>query len=267
MNYLFKNILFSSKISAVYKTNYTMHYDHLEFHPHYELYFCPKAPKQILTLNGRQYRIEKPCIIITEPYTVHLMESEESIETFERFVIYFSKDVFSCAPWLFNKDIFSHTVFFESDSFSLIEDAVKNIFNNNLSENHRCACLIEILSYLSDKTPIFLQEKDNVVSPILQYIHTNLSKNLKGEEIAKYFHMSRPTLDRLFQKYVGQPLHKTIIDFRINNAISLLKYSNMSISTIAHQCGFENEIYFFAFFKKHTNISPLKYRNSSLPEK
>lgn len=262
MNFLFKNVLFSSRIATVHKTNYTQNYDHLEFHPHYELYFCPKPTKQILTHNGEQYRIEKPCIIITNPYTVHLMESEECSDTFERFVIYFSEELLSCAPWLINREVFSHSSIYENESLKHLEHTVMNIFNERFSEAYKCACLLEIFAYLSQISPKYLKEKDNIISPILQFIHTNLDKNLKGDLIAKHFHISRATLDRLFNKYVGKPLHKTIIDLRLNNAMSLLKYSNLSISRIANLCGFENEIYFYSFFKKHVGYSPLKFRKT-----
>lgn len=260
MNYLFKNVLFSSQIETVYKTNYTKNYDHLEFHPHYELYFCPKKTNQILTLNGREFKIEKPCIILTKPYTVHLMQAEETVPEFERYVVYFSEKVFSCPNWLFNTELLSHTVIFENENIPALSSAIEKIFDKNLPENYRLSCLIEIFAFLTNIPPKQAEEKDNIVSPILEYIHNNLAENLNGNDIAKEFHVSRATLDRLFQKYVGQPLHKTIIDFRLNNAFSLLKYTKKSILEITLLCGFESEIYFYSFFKKHSGISPSKYR-------
>lgn len=262
MNYLFKNILFASQIETVHKTNYQKNYDHLEFHPHYELYFCPKKTEQILTLNGKAFKITKPCIILTKPYTVHLMQAEKFLPEFERYVIYFSDRIFSCPSWLFNKNLLSRTAIFESNSISELSGTVKKIFDKNNPENYRFSCLIEIFTFLSNLSPDYAEEKDNIVSPILEYIHNNVSENLNGDILAKEFHMSRATLDRLFQKYVGQPLHKTIIDFKLNNAISLLKYTNKSILEISLLSGFENDVYFYSFFKKHTGLSPSKFRKA-----
>ena len=129
MNYLFKNVLFSSHIETVYKTNYTKNYDHLEFHPHYELYFCPKKTNQILTLNGKEFKIKNPCIILTKPYTVHLMQAEESVPEFERYVIYFSEQIFSCPQWLFDKNLLSHTVIFEDENITSLSPAINKIFD------------------------------------------------------------------------------------------------------------------------------------------
>ncbi len=262
MNYLFKNNLFTSQIESIYKTNYQKSYDHLEFHPHYELYFCPKRTNQILTLNGKEFKITKPCIILTKPYTVHLMQAENIVPEFERYVVYFSDRIFSCPPWLFNKNLLCHTAIFEDDTIASLNDTIKKIFNENSPENYRFSCLIEIFAFLTNIPPKYAEEEDNIVSPILEYLHNNLSENLNGDSVAKEFHMSRASLDRLFQKYVGQPLHKTIIDFKLNNAISLLEYTEKSIAEIAMLCGFENDIYFYAFFKKHSGLSPLKFRKT-----
>lgn len=262
MNYLFKNILFASQIEAVYKTNYQKSYDHLEFHPHYELYFCPKKTNQILTLNGKEFKISKPCIILTKPYTVHLMQAENCVPEFERYVIYFSDRISSCPPWLFNMELLNHTAIFEDDSIPSLKSTVEKIFDENIAENIRFACLIEIFAFLTNIPAKYTDDKDNLVSPILEYLHNNIAENLNGDTIAKEFHISRATLDRLFQKYVGQPLHKTIIDFKLSNAISLLKYTKKPVSEISLLCGFENEVYFYSFFKKHSNLSPLKFRKS-----
>ena len=264
MNYLFKNTLFASQIETIHKTNYQKNYDHLEFHPHYELYFCPKKTEQILTLNGKEFKLTKPCIILTKPYTVHLMQAENSMPEFERYVIYFSDRIFSCPSWLFDQELLSRTAIFENDIITSLSDTVEKIFNKKNPENYRFSCLIEIFAFLSNISPNYTEEKDNVVSPILEYIHNNISENLNGDFLAKKFHISRATLDRLFRKYVGLPLHKIIVDFKLNNAISLLKYTDKSILEISLLCGFENEVYFYSFFKKHTGHSPSNFRKNHL---
>lgn len=266
MNYLFKNILFSSRINTVYKTNYTREYDHLDFHPHFELYYCEKAINQNVTLNGKVFKITKPCVIITPPYTVHLMQSENELKEFSRHVIYFSKNAFSFSQNLFDEKIFSGTLIFEDEELPVISRAINDVFNEKFSENVRCACLIEIFCHLNNFKPVYSDDSQNAISPILRYIHSNLKEDLSGEKIAKAFHLSRATLDRLFDKYVGQSLHKTVTDLRLSEAISLLKYSDISVSEVAQKCGFLNEVYFYSFFKKKVGVSPLKYRKNSLRE-
>ncbi|WP_160713445.1 AraC family transcriptional regulator [Chitinophaga solisilvae] len=49
---------------------------------------------------------------------------------------------------------------------------------------------------------------------------------------------------------------------RIHHAKSLLRQTGSSITGIADALNFENPDYFSAFFKKHTGITPLKYRQS-----
>ena len=59
----------------------------------------------------------------------------------------------------------------------------------------------------------------------------------------------------------------TIHDFRdtcrLNYAKVLLSSNNAySIAWISEACGLKNETYFYAFFKKHTGMSPSEYRKN-----
>jgi AraC family transcriptional regulator, transcriptional activator of pobA len=47
----------------------------------------------------------------------------------------------------------------------------------------------------------------------------------------------------------------------LQEAKILLKHSNWSVSEIAYALGFNEVTHFNNFFKKHTQLSPLKFRN------
>ncbi len=262
MNYLYKNMLYASHIDTVYKTHHNPDHDHLDFHPHYELYYCPKSTKQIVSINGTLIMLDMPCIIITHPYTVHLMYPENSEEQLERYVVYFSKDFLdSFASWIFDKSMFSETVIYTENENSKL-DIISKIFDKTLSEGQRSACLAEFFASISSKQPHAVFDTQNSMTNVLEYINKNLDKALDGASIAKKFHMSRATLDRSFAKLVGQSLHKTIMDLRLNNAMLLLKKSDIPVFKIAEACGFVSEQYFFSFFKKQTGITPQQFRRS-----
>ena len=51
---------------------------------------------------------------------------------------------------------------------------------------------------------------------------------------------------------------------RLNQAKYLLNYNmEMSVGEIAALCGFENESYFFPFFKKAVGMTPAEYRRKT----
>ncbi len=50
-----------------------------------------------------------------------------------------------------------------------------------------------------------------------------------------------------------------IMESRMNLAKSLLLEKKMNIREIATKCGFENEKYFYSFFKQNTGLTPKEY--------
>lgn len=264
MNYLYKNLLSASeKLNTVYKTDYNPTFDHLDYHPHFELYFCPKRINQRAKIFGTDYKINDPCIILSMPYTVHFMMPENNVPEFERYVVYFSKELIdSFSNWIIDKNLFTKTsIFLIKDNKSLVE-ALNPVFDLKLSQRRRALAFINFLcaSGIENITPYKVINSENTVVNILEYLNNNIDNDLNGDTVARSFHISRATLDRIFKKYVGQSLHKTVIELRLNTALSLLKTTDLSIKEIALKCGFISEEYFYSFFKKHLGITPLSYK-------
>jgi transcriptional regulator GlxA family with amidase domain len=51
-----------------------------------------------------------------------------------------------------------------------------------------------------------------------------------------------------------------ITRLRVQNAMSLLKQSSMSVQEIARQCGYDDPNYFSRLIRRHTRHSPLEFR-------
>lgn len=54
--------------------------------------------------------------------------------------------------------------------------------------------------------------------------------------------------------------YQYLISYRINHAKRLLHNTNLSIQEIAYASGFNNVPSFIQMLKKHTNLSPKKFR-------
>tara|TARA_R110001583_G_scaffold10417_8_gene47909 strand:- start:8622 stop:8828 length:207 start_codon:yes stop_codon:yes gene_type:complete len=66
----------------------------------------------------------------------------------------------------------------------------------------------------------------------------------------------------MLKNYMGQTAQQHIHDKLIDKAKELLSTTELSVSEIAYQLGFEYPQSFNKLFKKKTNISPLAYRTS-----
>lgn len=58
-----------------------------------------------------------------------------------------------------------------------------------------------------------------------------------------------------------------VISLRMNRAKLLLAETDRSITDIATECGYTDFTYFSKQFKKHTNLSPSKFRKDVLQKK
>ncbi len=267
MDFLYKNLLSSSNIVTIHKTRFNPHFDHLDYHPHYEIYYCPSPTKQTVKIFGTDYLITEPCLIISPPFTVHFMLPENDATSFERYVAYVSRDAIEqFGDIILNKSIFDKITIYLTQNNEKNLEILKNAFNEKNTEAQR---LMFLMAFLSSKdilniAPYKTINPEGTAVRILEYLNKNISLSLDGDAVAKEFHISRATLDRIFKKHIGQSLHQTVTELRINTATSLLINTKLPIAEIALKCGFLTEEYFFAFFKKHFNTTPLAFRKANL---
>ena len=246
---------------------------HRDYHPHYEVYFCPLGISQDILINGKPYIINQPSVIVSSPFSVHGMSKYNSVgDSFHRYTVYFDNEFVEreCSDRLPERILgtYSSCIYLLTDAQ---RDIMQPIFDRiiDAAENtpEFAAYFIGVMQTLERTTPLEARivggdKAIYYVVDVLRYIYENKNKPLSAEIIAAEFHISRAKLDRDFRTFVGQTLHKTVTDFRIGHAIELLSRSDMKVRDVASACGFEDEYYFYAFFKSATGMTPLAMRKS-----
>lgn len=81
------------------------------------------------------------------------------------------------------------------------------------------------------------------------------------DQLARSAGYSSSHFRKLFFEKTGMSPKKYIIFKRIETAKLMLTNSDLKISEIATRCGYLNVYDFSSLFKKHTNLSPLQFRN------
>ena len=95
-------------------------------------------------------------------------------------------------------------------------------------------------------------------------IENNVYSNLTIEEFAKLCNMSVSTFKRKFSKvYETTPKHY-FLQQKLDKAKNLLLRSELSITQIAYECGFDSISVFNRNFKRMTNLSPTAFRKTLL---
>ncbi|ABP66955.1 transcriptional regulator, AraC family [Caldicellulosiruptor saccharolyticus DSM 8903] len=102
------------------------------------------------------------------------------------------------------------------------------------------------------------------IKSALDFINSNYSSDIDIDLLAKLANLSKFYFCRLFKEIT----HLTPVDyinkFRVEKAIELIKNTNLSISEIAFEVGFNNVSYFIKVFKEYVGVTPFKYKKNVL---
>lgn len=95
---------------------------------------------------------------------------------------------------------------------------------------------------------------------IYKHINTHFKEHISLDEIAEVASMTVPAFCRYFKKATGKTFTKLVNEYRVVHATKLLTESQINISDISFECGFNNFSHFNKLFKEITGKSASKYR-------
>jgi AraC-like DNA-binding protein len=125
------------------------------------------------------------------------------------------------------------------------------------------AKLLELMVYLSraytnsDTTEAHALLR---VGNVIGALENDFSKDWKLEDLLKIAHMSRSNLMRVFRKATGQTPIEYLVRLRIQRAMEMLRNSDLSITEIALEVGFNDSNYFTRQFRRALGLSPRQFR-------
>lgn len=124
-------------------------------------------------------------------------------------------------------------------------------------------------SILLDVIMLFMEEKA-VTKNIPNWLSSACSRMQEKANyllgLRRFIELSTKTqehLSRELRKYYGVTPTAYINDIRLEESALLLLNTDMSITDICFEVGFENIPYFLTLFKKRYDLSPSKYRNQN----
>ncbi len=103
---------------------------------------------------------------------------------------------------------------------------------------------------------------DEVVLQAQQWLRDNLSSGAGIAELAEQLGLSARTLNRRFHQATGSSPQQWLQGLRVSEARDLLRHSNLSLSEIAWQLGYQDVSHFGKLFREHSGMSPGRYRQA-----
>lgn len=109
--------------------------------------------------------------------------------------------------------------------------------------------------------------RDEYIGTALKFIHNNMDKNLKVEDILQQVPLSRRSLEIRFQKVTGFPVYEYIFNLRIEKFTQKLLDTDLTIFEIAIDLGLNDSKNIARQFRQVKGCTPVEYRKKYLIDK
>lgn len=255
-NNINNNLIYISKtdIGDDFKTSY-------HSHPNAEILLITKGEGLIIT-KEKQYPIKEKDIFIINTYTDHYEVSDTSCHFMaigiDKLNVYlkedFSKKIISInlKDDDYQKIYFLYQLIFLDSKNEIDDDVITNSFSSIISLIKRN---IDInFNSVSKSKYSFL------VANAIDIIENNYYSNISLNDLSERLSIAKSTLEHQFKKETNYSIIEYKINCQLQEACNLLKITNMQISDVAMETGFNNLSYFSKVFKNKFKLTPKAYR-------
>lgn len=155
---------------------------------------------------------------------------------------------------------FGHTL---NEGAPLENGAVTDDLTNQLFIK---SSLLRILAVLLSRrlfrpTEKNLDKRVEGIKAVLTYIRENYKEKIYIQDLAGQVHMNEQYFCRFFKKSIGRSPMEYLNEYRIKQAMRLLEETDLPVTEVCLESGYNNLGNFLRAFKKYTDTTPLKYRN------
>jgi len=98
----------------------------------------------------------------------------------------------------------------------------------------------------------------------MEYLEAHLGEDVGLKDIAAVVGLSTTHLANLFRDGTGEPPHRWLMRRRFEQACELLAKPHLSITDIAHQCGFASSQHLATVMRSRLATTPTAYRRAHL---
>lgn len=125
--------------------------------------------------------------------------------------------------------------------------------------------LLYILATLSNHrlfapTDKNLDKRVESIKTALTYMKDNYQEKIYLSDLSRQVNLSEQYFCRLFKKAIGQSPIEYINEYRIKQTQRLLEETDLPVTEICLECGYNNLGNFLREFRKYTGTTPLQYR-------
>jgi two-component system response regulator YesN len=121
---------------------------------------------------------------------------------------------------------------------------------------------IQDISKLFKPAEALMEEEEERIERILQYIYDNYEKELTLSVLSEEFHFTTVYMSHYIKKETGYTFLDILTSVRMYYAANYLKDTKLRNGEICRKVGISDERYFGQIFKKKYGMTPYEYRKS-----
>lgn len=253
----------------------TMHHDTQMHHHTFAELGLVTAGSGVEILNGRTHRIKRGTATFLLPHHIHEVHVEAPLQ---KYTCMFDTDILFSNPSDYDlgqlllktgSELPSHYDLSEEQTIAFSRILDRLVFEYNASF---FAKDIIIRSKLMDAFVFLIRTQQKIdldtvqfddsedIMEILHYIHVHYQEGLSLAAVAEQFGWNASYLSRVFKQSMGRTFTEYLHFLRIGRAASLLSSTNMKITDISVEVGFENTRTFNRVFKEIKGMTPTQFR-------
>lgn len=235
-----------------------------------------------LEINMESFPIRSECLYFINPGELHSIITETSDHHWEDAIVFspgiLSFDSYDEAqihlidPIRNGRLLLPRCITPDSPAFAPIRNAFQDIMRSfgqqkseETSQLYIKSSLLYILATLSEHclltpTEQNLDKRVESIKTALTYIKDNYQEKIYISDLAKQVNLNEQYFCRLFKRAIGHSPMEYINEYRIKQTKRLLEETNLPVTEICLECGFNNMGNFLREFRKFTEATPLQYR-------
>lgn len=231
-------------------------YPHLHFHHNYEMVFMLDGELKI-SLDGKEFTLEKNQILLVFPNQIHAFYSLSG-SAHARVCIFSPNYINEFYQNTLNKCPERLVLDFGVQITQFLKDNLHPQSGRYMQK----ACLYSVCAEISRQTTFTEkhESKDFVlVHQLVSYISKNYQNDITLSTTAQHLGYNYQYLSNLLHKYKIN-FYLLLNEHRLDFAKHLLKNSELSITHIAFECGYNNVRTFNRNFLKRFHLTPREFR-------
>lgn len=251
------------------------------FHPEYELTYILEG-EGIRHVGNSIQQFEKGDFILLGSNLPHCWKNNAQYDGGAKSLVFQWNDDLLGKDWIEKEEFYnikrllksaSKGMKFNENSSKIIIDKLMEIVDKRPTD--RLLSFIYLLDELSlsneteiltavDFSPNLNLKTNYRIDKVYNYVQEHYNKKIRLQDVSQLVSMGNEAFCRFFKKTLNKSFTTFINEYRISMACKLLLETNMQVSQIAYQCGYESLPFFYRQFHKFMNCSPLTYKKESL---